>query len=63
MTDNISFAIYYTILMLIVSVYYYHRGKVNGIKDVLMSLREEEPELSKSFIRKLEKKVGILDAE
>ena len=63
MSDIITFTILYTTLIMIVSFYYYHRGKINGIKDVLSSLREEEPVLSRMFIKKIEQKLNMDEAE
>jgi hypothetical protein len=63
MSDTITFSILYTLLVLITSGYYYHRGKVNGIKDVLSSLREEEPVLSRLFIKKIEQKLNMDEVE
>lgn len=57
--NDLWFAGLYTLLLMFVSGYYYYKGKCSGIKDVLIALKQEEPELSKSFIRKLENKLEI----
>lgn len=55
MSDQIIFAIGYTVLIASVSYYYNVRGYYRGIRDTLIVLKEQEPKLSESFINKIEK--------
>lgn len=57
--DALMFTVLYTAIIAIVSGYYFFKGQSMGIKMVLITLKEEEPEMSKLFIEKLEKKLEI----
>ena len=57
--NTLYFAIGYTLICSIVSGYYFMRGQAEGIKMVLITLKEEEPEMSKLFIQKIQKKLGL----
>jgi hypothetical protein len=58
-TETLYFAIIYTILVLIISIHYWFKGRNYGIKMTIATINQYEPEAIKRFDKKIKEKLNV----
>ena len=60
--DNIFTAAGYTLLLAVVSMYYWFEGRKKGVTDTLLVFHEYEPDALKRVQRVLKEKLDVSDS-